>query len=76
MFRHTFPKYLSDEMERIQKRAMPTVFPDHKYTDALEMAGTPTLYARRETLRNLLRDIINNKDHKLGSLLTSVHQRH
>ena len=70
LFHHSLPKYLSDEMERIQKRAMRTVYPDLKYKDALEVADIPTLYTRRETLsRNLFKDIIDKHDHKLVNIL-------
>ena len=64
-------KNLSDGTKCIQKRAMRTVFPDLKYPDALEMAGIPTLYAKRESLS---RNLFNDWHTKIISLVTFYHQ--
>ena len=48
---HTnLPKYLSDNIEFIQKRCMKTIFPGCSYDDILEMTNLPTLHDRRTTL--------------------------
>lgn len=42
LFHRSLPKYLSEEIERIQRRAMRIIFPDLKYSEALVKAGIPT----------------------------------
>ena len=50
----------SDDLERIQKRVMRTIFPGHTYDDALAKAGCERLDVRRNTIcTNTLRKIIN-----------------
>ena len=45
---HTnLPKYLSDNIELIQKRCMKTIFPGCSYDDILEMTNLPALHDRR-----------------------------
>ena len=45
---HTnLPKYLSDNIESIQKGCMKTIFPGCSYDDILEMTNLPTLHDRR-----------------------------
>ena len=41
------PCYLSDALERIQKRALNIILPGSQYQDALQLSGLPTLAARR-----------------------------
>ena len=41
------PKYLSDSLERIQKSALVIIFPDSTFSEALNLAGIPTLQDRR-----------------------------
>ena len=49
---HTnLPKYLSDNIELIQKRCMKTLFPGCRYDAILEMTNLPTLHDRRTTLK-------------------------
>ena len=43
------PKYLSQDLERIQRRALPIIFPLAPYVNALTRAGIPTLQERRTT---------------------------
>ena len=70
VFHRSLPSCLSDEIEGIQRRAMRTVFPDCKYSVALERAGIPTLSARRESLcLDLFSNIVQDKNHKLADLL-------
>ena len=78
LFHHSLPKYLSDEMRCIQKRAMRIIFPDLKYREALVKVDITTLYSRRELLsKKLFNDIVNDKNHKLAGLLppTSNHNK-
>ena len=50
LFHRSLPRYLSEDLERIQKRAMGIILPDYKYRDALKTANIDTLYDRRESL--------------------------
>ena len=42
------PKYLSHDLERVQKRALAIIFPSLPYASALAKAGIPTLEERRD----------------------------
>ena len=48
---HTnLPKYLSDNIEIIQKRCLKTIFPGFTYGDILQMVNIPTLHDRRNEI--------------------------
>ena len=47
IFHRSLPRYLSEDLERIQKRAMRVSLRDYKYRDALKIANIDTLYDRR-----------------------------
>ena len=67
---HTnLPKYLSDNIELIQKRCMKTIFPGYSYDDILEMTNLPTLHDRRTTLCGTYFNKMNRSNHKLNALL-------
>ena len=66
LFHRSLPKYLSNELESIQRRAMRIIIPDLKYADAIKYAGISTLFDRRAQLSShLFKDIVNKPDHKL-----------
>ena len=44
------PKYLSDNIEIIQKRCLKTIFPGYQYENILQMVNLPTLHRRRDEL--------------------------
>ena len=70
VFHRSLPSYLSDEIERIQQRAIQIVFPQCKYSEALERAGIPILSARRRSLcLDHFRNIVRDGNHKLADLL-------
>ena len=73
VFHTSLPQYLSDEVERIQKRALKTIFPDLNYKEATAKAKLGTLFERRETLCqmpfNQIETTYVNKRHKLWNLL-------
>ena len=70
LFHRSFRRYLSEDLELIQKRAMRIILPDYKYRDALKIAKIDTLYVRRESLSlKLFNEISHTNDHKLASLL-------
>ena len=70
VFHTTLPQYLSDQLERLQKRALRIISTnDLSYKQALEVFNIPTLYDRREAIGNsMFQEISNNNNHKLYSL--------
>ena len=67
------PQYLSDQLERLQKRALRIISTDDlSYRQALEVFNIPTLYDRRELEaigNSEFQEISNNNNHKLYPLL-------
>ena len=37
MWNYAIPRYLSDELEKVQKRAMRIIFPSHSYDETLQL---------------------------------------
>ena len=67
---HTnLPKYVSDNIELIQKRCMKTIFPGSNYDDILEMTNLPTQHDKRTTFCRTYFNKINRSNHKLSALL-------
>ena len=50
VFHHSLPQYLSNEMERLQKRALQIIQPDLSYAEALVALDITSLYERRKAL--------------------------
>nr|XP_058969393.1 uncharacterized protein LOC131795796 [Pocillopora verrucosa] len=70
LFHHALPAYLSEDIERIQKRVLSIILPDMSYQDCLDRLGLPTLKERRNDLcKRLFDSIANNSGHKLHNLL-------
>ena len=68
---------MSDDIERIQRHAMPIIFPNLLYCEAFNKAGIPTLSERRESLSiKLFEDIATNEHHKLANLLPQMSSSH
>ena len=64
---HNLPSYLSEEIERIQRRALRVIFPDCSYSEGLAKAGLTTLYDRRSTLcKELFSDIDTQGNRRLS----------
>ena len=69
-FHSCLPAYLSDQLERIQKRSLRIIYPDLNYSEALTKSSMSTFHDRRELLcRKLFIEIVDNKGHKLHHLL-------
>ena len=67
---HTcLPKYLSDDLETIQKRALKSIYPGCDYNECLSMSNLVTLYERRNTICKEYFNKIKNVNHKLHHLL-------
>ena len=71
VFHTAIPQYLSNQLERLQKRALRIIGTnDLSYRQALEVFNIPTLYDRREAIGNLMfQEISKNNNHKLHPLL-------
>jgi hypothetical protein len=70
VFYNSLPKYLSDDLEKLQKCACRIILPDHPYNEALDQLGLATLAARRQNLTNkLFKNIVNDPEKKLHDLL-------
>lgn len=75
VFHDSLPQYLSEDLEKLQKRALRIIYPALSYSEALIEAGIDTLFDRREFLTcKLFNDIVNDIDHKLHGLLPSKNQ--
>ena len=73
VYHNSLPKYLSDNLEKLQKRALRIILPEKTYAAALESTSLATMLDRRQTLtERLFSDIVSNKDHALHSLLPKV----
>jgi hypothetical protein len=63
---HNSLAHLSADLERLQKRALRTIYPQSTYANALISSNLTTLYERRNMLTvNLFNEIVNNENHKL-----------
>ena len=71
VFHHALPAYLSDDLERLQKRALATILGyGVPYKEALATVAMPTLHERRSiACGKLFRTIANDPNHKLYDLL-------
>ena len=67
---HThLPKYLSDNIEIVQKRCFKTIFPGYQYKNILQMVNLPTLHRRRDELCRAYFAKMKSRDHKLNALV-------
>jgi hypothetical protein len=70
VFHYGLPQYLSDVIERIQKRALRIIYLQLSYQDALDTLELKTLSPRRGDLcKKLFNSILDVEDHKLRNLL-------
>ena len=77
VFHHGLPKYLSDDIERVQKRALKIISPSMSYTDNLTGFNLQSLKARREDrCRRLFSTGLSDQTHKLRALLPPVNNSH
>ena len=73
VYHNSLPKHLSDDFERLQKRALRIILPEKTYAAALESSSLATMHDRRQALtERLFSDIVSNKDHALHNLLPQV----
>ena len=70
VFYDSLPKYLSDDLERLQRRACKIILPEHGYEDSLNVLNIPQLTDRRQNLTTkLFEKIVNDTNDKLHRLL-------
>ena len=70
VYHRGLPEYLSDDLERLQKRALRIIYPGLSYSDALVQSGLCTFFERREALTLKLFDkITTDPQHRLRKLL-------
>ena len=70
LFHNALPKYLSADLERIQKRALKIIHPELRYREALVVCNLPTLRERQQKLCDkLFSEVVGNPEHKLHKLL-------
>ena len=62
-------KYLSDNIEIIQKRCLKTIFPGFTYEDILQMVNIPTLHDRRSAICKAYFGRMRRGNHKQIQLL-------
>ena len=63
-------QYLSDQLEKLQRRAFGIIFPDMRFKEVLETMNISTLYDRRQSFTgDLFHEIFNNSHHELNALL-------
>ena len=66
---YSLPLYLSELLERIQKRALRIIFPSLKYDEAIVTARLDTLSSRRACLCFRFFTKMNSPSHKLHDLV-------
>ena len=65
VYHNALANYLSEDLERLPRRALRILYADISYAQALEKSGLLRLYERREALTAcLFDDIFNNPKHK------------
>jgi hypothetical protein len=75
VFHNSLPRYLADDIERLQKHALRIVFLDLKYCEALEKTNLMLLNDRRElSSKKLFHQICENDHHKLHQLLPKTRE--
>ncbi len=67
---HTgLPKYLSDGLEMIQKRALRSIYPGYHYEDILRVTGLQTLAQRRDQFCQEYFNKLKTDSHRVHHLL-------
>lgn len=70
VYHYSLPKYLKEDLERIQKRALAIIYPESHYKDALMFSGLESLNEHHATLtKSFFKSIVGNPMNKLHDLL-------
>ena len=74
-FCFSLAKYLMQELERIQKRAMSIICPGEKYHEALVIMNFKELATHHDEIcESLFHTIVNDNNHRLYRLLPAQHE--
>ena len=75
VWHYSLPQYLSDEIERIQRRALRIIFPELTYSEAMDRANVVTLFQRRNNIcARFFNRIYSDTSHKLHGLIPPRHE--
>ena len=75
MYYYSLPKYLVNELERVQKRALKIMCPSLSYDEALtHMEIAPLSVHHSNICATLFNEILSDSDHRLRALLPPSHQ--
>ena len=75
VFYYALPKYLQNDLERVQKRTLSIIFPGLAYNKALEVAGIQTISDYNEFICDkTFKYIRNNTSHRLRKLLPAINK--
>ena len=73
VFRDSLPAYLSNELERVQKRVMRIIFPFRSYNESLVASNVIKLSDRRQELVDKqFKEVLQSKQNKLHGLLPAL----
>ena len=73
VFHNTLVKYLSDDLERLLKRALQILFPEFFYKEALNASNLPRFREKRRHLTTtLFKEAVEKDSHKLHKLSPPV----
>ena len=73
VFHDSLPKYLSDDLEKLQRRACRIILPGYSYENALNELSLTSLADRRQNLTNkFFKTIVNDPQNKLYHLLPTL----
>ena len=75
-FYHALPKYLHEDIESVQKRALLIISPECSYEDNLSRFNLFSLGSRREAACSKLFQLMNDMRIQSHQLHHLVHQRH
>ena len=75
VYYYSLPKYLVNELERVQKRALKIMCPSLSYDEALtHMEIAPLSVHHSNICATLFNEILSDSDHRLRALLPPSHQ--
>ncbi len=75
VFFYALPKYLQNELERLQRRALSIINPGLTYHEALSESNIPTIMSYGDTIcRTFFDSTVNDKYNKLNKLLPPTHE--
>ena len=70
VYHHSLPKYLGNELERVQRRSLAIIFPGKECNQTLQLSGLKSSYDRRQDLcKRLFQSVAKDVSHKLHKFL-------